>query len=59
MLFRSVDPMLSDWSNDGDATNDNFVLKAGSPAVDAGKPGTLDVDGSPADLGPLGGAQGW
>ena len=55
----SVDPMLSDWSNDGDATNDNFVLKAGSPAVDAGKPGTLDVDGSPADLGPLGGAQGW
>lgn len=55
----SVDPELSGWSNDGDATNDNFVLKASSPAIDAGKPGTLDVDGTAADLGPLGGEMGW
>jgi hypothetical protein len=54
----SVDPQLSDWSNDGDATNDNFVLKSGSPAIDAGQPGTFDVDGSAADLGPLGGEKG-
>jgi len=55
----SVDPMLTDWSNDGDATNDNYVLQPVSMLIDAGAPGTTDLDGSPADLGPLGGASGF
>ena len=34
---------------------DDYHLRPGSPAIDAGKPGTFDADGSPADLGHAGG----
>ena len=55
----SADPLLVQWTPDRDSSNDNFSLAYGSPAMDAGRPGVFDVDGSPADLGALGGPQGW
>ncbi len=55
----SSDPRLVQWTPDRDSSNDNFSLAFGSPAMDAGRPGVFDVDGSPADLGALGGPQGW
>jgi len=50
-----ADPELVDWSDDGDCWNDDFRLGAGSPAIDAGDPSDVDVDGSPADIGAYGG----
>ncbi len=55
----AADPRLMQWTPDRDSSNDNFSLAFGSPAMDAGRPGVFDVDGSPADLGALGGPQGW
>jgi hypothetical protein len=55
----AADPRLMQWTPDRDSSNDNFLLAFGSPAMDAGRPGVFDVDGSPADLGALGGPQGW
>jgi predicted outer membrane repeat protein len=49
------DPELNAWSDDGDCWNDDFQLLPGSPAVDAGGPGDIDPDGSPADIGAYGG----
>jgi len=53
----SADPLLSRWSDDQDGTNDKASLSAGSPAIDAGMPGTWDTDGSVADMGVYGGSQ--
>jgi hypothetical protein len=55
----SVDPQLTEWSDNGDASDDNYVLLASSPLIDAGDPSTADKDGSVADIGPLGGEGGW
>jgi hypothetical protein len=38
--------------------NQDYLLMTESPAIDAGAPGTLDADGSPADLGAYGGPLG-
>ena len=35
----------------------DYHVRPGSPAIDGGKPGILDADGSPADLGHAGGEQ--
>lgn len=55
----SAEPRLVQWTPDRDSSNDNFSLAYGSPAIDSGTPGVFDVDGSPSDLGALGGPQGW
>ncbi len=41
-----------------DAAGEDFRLRAGSPAVDAGPPDLQDADGSRADLGAMGGPLG-
>ncbi len=43
---------------DGDPSNDTFVLATGSPAIDAGDEGEIDVDGTRADAGANGGPGG-
>ena len=45
-------------SDDGDWTNDDFHLKSGSAAVDAGDPADSDADGTDADMGAYGGPDG-
>jgi hypothetical protein len=57
--MTSKNPLLTQWTPDRDSSNDNFALAFGSPAMDAGRPGVFDVDGSPADMGALGGPNGW
>ena len=49
------------WTDDGDATNDLFAPRPGSPLLDASFIDFIDRDGSPADIGPGGGieADGW
>ncbi len=42
-------------SDNGDWTDDDYTLSASSPAVNAGPPGDLDLDGSAADMGYWGG----
>ena len=54
-----TDPMLIQWSNDIDGSNDNCMLQNTSPLVDAGNPSAVDVDGSPSDIGFYGGPMGW
>lgn len=54
----SVDPMFVDAIDDLDWTNDVWTLRARSPAIDAGDPAILDVDGSRSDLGGYGGPGG-
>ncbi|MFM2160512.1 MAG: hypothetical protein RLZZ383_24 [Pseudomonadota bacterium] len=54
-----VDPGLTAATNDGDWTNDDFLVGRSSPAVDAGDPGVLDPDGSRSDIGHHGGPFGW
>jgi hypothetical protein len=54
-----VDPQMSDWTNDGDASNDNYVLLSTSALVNAGDPSILDNDGTLSDIGPMGGPGGW
>ncbi len=36
----------------------DYLLAAGSPCIDAGRPGVLDLDGSRSDIGPFGGSAG-
>jgi hypothetical protein len=55
---RVADPRFVAASDDGDWTNDDFALQAGSPAIDAGDPGVSDADGSRSDLGAFGGPGG-
>ena len=43
---------------DGNAYNDSFMLASGSVGIDAGDPGTSDVDGSRSDMGAYGGPGG-
>ncbi|MEO0603189.1 MAG: right-handed parallel beta-helix repeat-containing protein, partial [Myxococcota bacterium] len=50
-----VAPQFVSLQLDDDCGNDNLMLQPGSPLVDAGAPGTLDPDGSPADIGAYGG----
>lgn len=50
-----ADPLFVKFSNDSRFTNDDFHLQAGSPAIDAGDPSRLDVDGTRSDLGAYGG----
>ncbi len=50
-------PLLTFTCN-GDATDDSFVLSAGSSALDAGNPALTDADGTRADLGSNGGPGG-
>ncbi|MDO9280679.1 MAG: MopE-related protein [Pseudomonadota bacterium] len=53
-----ADPLFTAVTNDADWTNDDFSLRSGSPAIDAGNPGDADPDGSRADLGAYGGVYG-
>ncbi|MEQ1504360.1 MAG: hypothetical protein ABMB14_19120 [Myxococcota bacterium] len=45
------DPLLTNYSPDGDCTNDDTSPAPGSPLIDAGTPLLLDPDGSPSDIG--------
>jgi MYXO-CTERM domain-containing protein len=56
--LTGADPKLVAWSADGDCTNDDVTLLAGSPALDRGDPAVLDRDGSRSDLGATGGPEG-
>jgi len=53
-----VDPVLVDFTADGDCTNDDLHLDGGSPGVDGGDPSIVDRDGSASDLGAYGGPDG-
>jgi hypothetical protein len=48
-------PKVGRWSNDTQTSNDLLSPKSDSPLVDAGFAWHLDIDGSPADIGPWGG----
>ncbi|HMV67898.1 MAG TPA: MopE-related protein, partial [Myxococcota bacterium] len=52
---RAQDPRLVAWTADGDCSNDDLSLAAGSPLRDAGDPSILDPDGSRSDIGAWGG----
>ena len=56
----SQDPQFTAFSSNGDPDDDDLVLQAGSPCVDAGQPSTVfyDDDGSVNDLGIYGGPLG-
>ncbi|GDX82085.1 hypothetical protein LBMAG42_38960 [Deltaproteobacteria bacterium] len=47
-----------DYHDDADPSNDDFALASGSPCIDAGDEDELDADGSRADIGAYGGANG-
>ena len=53
----SADPMFVAYSDDGNWTNDNLCLAAGSPGIDAGDPDPAynDDDGTRNDMGAFGG----
>lgn len=53
----SADPQWVAYTDDGDWTNDNFCLQAGSPGIDTGDPDPAwnDTDGTRNDLGAFGG----
>lgn len=53
-----ADPTFVAYSGDGDASNDDLHLQAGSPCLDAGDPARMDLDGSRSDIGAYGGAYG-
>ncbi|MCB9762038.1 MAG: putative metal-binding motif-containing protein [Alphaproteobacteria bacterium] len=54
------DPRFIGLSDDGDLTNDDYGLRATSPALDAGDPSAVynDADGTPNDMGVYGGPAG-
>ena len=56
----SADPLFVGVSDDGDHSNDDWHLAAGSPAIDAGDPDAAfeDVDHSRNDVGAYGGPYG-
>jgi predicted outer membrane repeat protein len=49
------DPVLGDWTADGDCSNDDLVPLPASPLIDAGDPTVTDPDGSVSDIGAYGG----
>ncbi len=49
-----VDPLFVAYSADGDPSNDDLSLAAGSPLIDAGHPSWTDEDGSTSDMGAYG-----
>ena len=53
----SEDPLFAAVSDDGDPTNDDWTLGAGSPCVDTGDPDSVydDADGTRNDQGAFGG----
>ncbi len=51
----TVDPQLRQLTLDGDTGDDDLHLRIGSPLLDSGAPGILDVDGSISDIGAYGG----
>ena len=53
------DPMLMQWTNDIDSSNDNCLPQPSSPLRDAGDPSLSDADGSLSDIGFYGGPMGW
>jgi len=53
------DPMFRAYDVDGDPTDDDLRLAAGSPAIDTGDPSIVDVDGSASDIGAWGGPEAW
>ena len=55
----SENPGLRDYSDDGDADNDDLTLYAASPCTDGGNPSSAhaDVDGSNNDMGAYGGPE--
>ncbi len=50
-----LDPQLQDYSEDGDADNDDYHLALTSPCIDAGHHSIIDPDGSASDIGAYGG----
>jgi hypothetical protein len=55
-LVYTVDPEVLTWIDDGDASNDVWTLRPGSPLLDAGHPDQRDANGTRAGVGPSGGA---
>jgi len=51
------DPQLQDYSEDGNADNDDLHLALTSPCIDAGHHSILDPDGSVSDIGAYGGPE--
>ncbi len=49
------DPGFTDYSADGDCTNDDLSLSSSSALIDAGHTSILDDDGTTSDIGPYGG----
>ncbi|MCP4804148.1 MAG: hypothetical protein GY913_20080 [Proteobacteria bacterium] len=56
----AANPLFVSWTNDGDSSDDDLHLDAGSPAIDAGSPAGAfnDADGSTNDQGAYGGPDG-
>ncbi len=50
-----VDPLFVSAASSTDFETNNYRLSTGSPAIDAGSPAYLDVDGSATDMGAYGG----
>ena len=51
-------PQFLAWVDNGNPTDDDFHLDAGSPCVDAGDPSEYDWDGTRIDMGAYGGPDG-
>ena len=51
----TVDPSLTDWTEDDDCSNDDFLPSLGSPLVNAGDPSIEDPDETRSDIGAYGG----
>jgi predicted outer membrane repeat protein len=51
-----ADPAFTNFTLDGDPSDDSFVLDGASPWIDAADPAEQDPDGSRADIGLWGGA---
>ncbi len=51
----SEDPLLADYTQDGDEANDDHHLDLSSPCLDTGDPSIVDLDGSRSDMGVYGG----
>lgn len=56
----SADPTFTDATANDDWTDDDFTVRSGSPAIDAGDPDAAydDGDGSRSDVGAYGGPEG-
>lgn len=51
----SADPVFRAYTDDGNASNDDFHLRAGSPCIDTGWGALKDIDGTRSDIGAYGG----